>query len=433
MMNENKITNIEFNENFYRSKEIFSDREDFMIISNKYYHMMKDDMPEDIKNVLLKTRIAPIRLLVHGSWNHFDDKACAALLMVIYDNDVDIHRKVIGEIPEDIKTSEEVSDEYKYDYICDIGRRYDPEGHFFDHHQELDKEHEEYAAFGLLYDHLVPKEFQKKYLPKFTSFVRKMDRHDSGFETSELCNFIKDASSNNFEVYDSFMSHIKIISSAFRMMIMKEVGMRLSMEKIKYSVIEFDNVKVLKLDKFSPLSGDIARENECQLVYWQCPINDARNPGYFQIQTVRIDPDKYDTEVRFPEEWGENPPEGVTFCHKSGFLAVAKTESVVMDIIPQVVPNLKKKLTITIDLSVDTDIERIEEILDNQLNKFIGVEMTSNMEGIKLNIKDGKETIDKNFLISRLAMTVDDLCTGPLYNYADEVLDKPAGWGGTND
>ena len=101
----------------------------------------KKPFPFDKEKIskIKKTEENGYSILVHSGVNHFDDRACVALFrLIMAGSPVTYTRAIIDPINNDNPAWEQEVPEGKVSVIADIGRRYDPENGYFDHHQELD-------------------------------------------------------------------------------------------------------------------------------------------------------------------------------------------------------------------------------------------------------------------------------------------------------
>lgn len=401
-----------------------------------------------------------IRVVVHGGVNHFDDRAVCALMEVYTsfhnDNcDEDDQYEIVFERNTNPEVNPEVPCwelEKPASIIADIGRIYDPEKGYFDHHQELPEGKESYAAFGLLWDYLTTPE-TREYYKEFTSFVRKMDAHDTGVMNSDLCNFIRatylpvqdimgDGEDEDFVMIgkdgietDGFIESVKWLATLFRRYFMRCHAKREAEKKLieESETLEIDGKKVFKVSQGgNPAALGYAIENGYDVLFFQCAENDDRNPNKYLVRTVPLQEGSHDTKWRFPHEWSEKEtaPACVRFCHKSGFMMVVDTEDDAKNLIEGMIllKNAeKKKITITIS-GDDLDLNLLKKTFDKKFpteihdlwNGAINELTTEDESNITV---DMDKSLDSNMLISHLS----DVMLEGVYNMADEILDRPAG------
>ena len=416
-------------------------------------------------------------ILVHGGVNHFDDRACVALFRLIMagqptsytrntiepiegDEPAWEHEVTLIEEKTDNMTYQKVSVERqtKYSIICDIGRKYDPEKGYFDHHQELDEAHKNYAAFGLLWEYYTTPEM-RAYYKEFDKFVHQMDDHDMGVKKSPVCDFFRNfnAFSETTGYYDDdeslFEGSVRILTNLFRRMLInshinriaeKEAAIGAEVKTVKKE--SGKELKICMLTHFFPAGELYAASAGCVLVAWKSPEDDDRNPGKYVIRTVRSDPDSYATPIRFPAEWSnkDTAPDYVAFCHKTGFMAVVDTYEQAVDSLNHVVLNDKADKQFTITLKCPECV-KLDDMYNQYMSEFgimgdynegnieitrfpepedMGIYEDTRELTVKIDIKNG---VAGNQLISMLGRLFSNQCCEELYDYYDEILEKPAG------
>lgn len=414
-------------------------------------------------------------ILVHGGVNHFDDRACVALFRLIMAGESTTYvRKTIQPIDNDLPAWEQpisISED-KYDLatyekkeethegrvsiIADIGRKYDPENGYFDHHQELDDGHKNFAAFGLLWEYYTTPQM-REYYKEFDAFVRSMDEHDMGVKKNPVCDLFRNFNKFSDPVYEDsddtlFNESVSILTMLFRRMLVNchisrkaeiEAGLEGEVKVVKNKI--GNDMKVAILRKFFPGAEAYARKKGCLLVAWKLADNDDRNPGCYHVQTVRPDPASYATPVIFPEEWSDmdKKPEYVKFCHKTGFLAIVDTYENVLECLNHMVICEKPDKVYNLRIVVP-DETSLETIYDKYMSEFCGmgdysdgyikIEQYPNPDdmGIYEDTREVsidfnmKESYSANQGISMLNRIFADI-TEDLYDYHDEILEKPAG------
>jgi len=265
----------------------------------------------------------------HAGVFHADDVFSAALLEMLFD-EIEIVRTF--KVPDQIKDDE---------IVFDIG------GGKFDHHKELEYRDDEktmpYAAFGLLwreFGHELVSDMGFKTIER--ELVIPIDKADNGCEFNPLTSFI---SKLNMSWNDDNKDDPKYLDKRFRLAVWNASSIlftfinRSKSTDAAVKVIEessdkykehFDN-HILVLDKYVPWK-DICNEMEL-------PIRFAVYPslrGGYNIES--IDSDKYP----LPEEWLDELPEGMTFCHLSRFLAATNTleDAIKYAHVAKVIPNM---------------------------------------------------------------------------------------------
>ena len=420
-------------------------------------------MPSPFVKNLHRDLRGDISVLVHANLNHFDDRAVCALILSIYSytNKIRIGRCTIDPIKDSsINTWE--NKEMPYSIIADIGRVYDGDHGYFDHHQELDEAHKDFAAFGLVWEYFTDEE-TREYYREFDKFVHKMDLHDVGVMPNELCSFFRNYNlmptekTNPNEGYENaqlgrFFRTVKLLSSVFDRMLIKCHINRLCEKEIKeHSHISKvtlgygEEKNVIIMDKYYQSWMNVAKDNGCIAGAWLNSDTD-RNPGKYTVRNVQNE-ETYIADYRFPEAWAEAPLEHMTFCHKAGFLCVVDSEEDVLDVCSKMVspsePVEKEKnckcIHISLVLPINTDLESIKNSFEQNLPFKEGVYVGSGWTS-----KSGEYYGDStNYEFNMLNLASPYNALGHLGKWLDEtgdtiaktepvdsIMEGPAGWNG---
>lgn len=252
--------------------------------------------------------------VTHAGIFHADDVFSTALLKILNPS---IHiRRVFkaDECPQDT-------------IIYDIGMGK------FDHHQkniEIRDDGNPYAAFGLLwreFGHLILSDYQR--LKFDNDFVRPIDKADNGLEHNQLTTIISSFVPNwNEEDQDMDAAFYKAVSFAKEILEREfsRIKAEEKAEKIILDAYKSAKEEIVVLEKFVPWQTTLERTNAEFIIFpslrggWNAQVIKQKNilPGW---------EDK--PRVPFPKEWHgateEELPEGVTFCHPSGFMLTANT------------------------------------------------------------------------------------------------------------
>ena len=252
----------------------------------------------------------------HSGKFHADDIFASALLKILFPG---IEIKRVSSIPEGI----DVNDIENGYIVYDIG------GGRFDHHEpEEEKEYREngvvYAAFGKLW-----REFGYSIVNDESSFymidialceyIDSADNYGTGNPLSfVISNFNPDWDSE-IDSDDSFNEVVEVAKKLLKATIDKALAKERAMEAIKDEAFYEGNCMLLP-----------------RYIPWQCFVKDLnidfvifpsnRGEGY-NVMTVPSNGFGSSPRIPFPYEWwgNKNKDLGMTFCHSSGFMAVAET------------------------------------------------------------------------------------------------------------
>lgn len=244
----------------------------------------------------------------HGGVFHADDVFSAALLRILNPN-IKIARGF------------KVPDDYT-GIVFDVG------GGEFDHHAEPRATRENgvpYAAFGKLWAVYGPQlvgEAEAKQLDE--SFIQPLDATDNGGATNPLSiaisamNPLWDAPQETQDV--CFASAVELAMGILRRMLQSAKSRNAAAEVADAAIVQDGQIAVL--DSFAPVMNRLVGSGKAFLVF-------PSNRGGWNAQVVPVAVNSREPVLPFPKEWWgaskENLPDGVTFCHASGFLLAAGT------------------------------------------------------------------------------------------------------------
>ncbi|MGM0482263.1 MAG: MYG1 family protein [Patescibacteria group bacterium] len=289
-----------------------------------------------------------IKIVTHNGHYHSDDIFAVAVLLLYLkeeENEVEILRT------RDEKVIEEA------DFAVDIGGRHDPDKGLFDHHQEEGVGNREngvpYAAFGLVWRHygvdLSGGEEEAETIDR--KLVQPIDAGDNGVRISQ--NIFEDVTpysvqhffsaflptwreANEVDVNKVFQNCVDIAKSVLKREIKKARDEKQGKEMVKKSLNEYSGERVVVLEDYYPWK-EVALEHP-EIFFMVYPSSEGSS---WHVQGVPSEKNSMSTRLSFPEEWrGKREPEipevtGVedaVFCHKAGFLAVARSKEGALDL-----------------------------------------------------------------------------------------------------
>ncbi len=293
------------------------------------------------------------KLATHDSFFHADELFALAVLK-LYLTKQGIKIKIIRSRDPKILA--------KCDYLVDVGRQYNPEKKYFDHHQvdeSLTRENGiPYAAFGLVWkhfgQHLVSNKEIFNHLEK--KLVQPIDALDNALKISKP--LIEDLSEYNLAM------GIGAISSAFpeeeidkgfnyalnfvETVLIGEINraeIKHHSEALVYDlIIKQNNPTILILDKYLPWKSATVKNKTIKFVIYPGQKNDK----WFVQPAVDTLEDFAPARIPFPSSWMGKENEALyevsqiidaIFCHKSGYLGTAKTKEAAMEMARKALEN----------------------------------------------------------------------------------------------
>ena len=257
-------------------------------------------------------------LITHGASFHADDVFATALMKILNPYAVCVRTLDPNTYVEDLIKEEGVIKDRIIVY--DIGRGE------FDHHQ-LDTPVRDngikYAAFGLLWKAFGDHE-QYPYFDE--DFIQQIDDHDNGGKECEINKIIRafnqtDNETSNIDAFDNVVNNIAIpILTRLFIQYDEDNLIREALEQCEIKE-NCDGLKYI-VSPVPPRNNRYLYEKDIRIV-----IYPHQRGGY----AVQFRSDKFgsmESSYYFPDMWNGKPqeklPDGVTFVHKSGFLANCK-------------------------------------------------------------------------------------------------------------
>jgi uncharacterized UPF0160 family protein len=275
------------------------------------------------------------KICVHDGTFHADDVFAVAALSIYSKGNIKIFRS------RDPKVWDEC------DYVCDVGRVYDPAKKRFDHHQETFKEQRQngirYAAAGLVWKEFGEKICGSSEIAKRVdeSLIQAVDAEDNGQEL--FTPIFKDVNPYTIsdlvadfnptwkeDVSSGMMSFQYLVSVAKRILerSIKDAEDEISGEEhIKKIYNETEDKRLLILDGEYSWQHFVSHLPEPLIV-----VKPIYSNNTWYARAVPVEGHKYDIRIHFPESWAGKEGEelqkvtGVSdakFCHKGRFLCFA--------------------------------------------------------------------------------------------------------------
>lgn len=238
----------------------------------------------------------------------------------------------------------------KADIVLDVGNIYDPEKNRFDHHQRGGAgTHENgipYASFGLVWKHYGEKICSKSVAKEIEEkLVVPIDARDNGMNLSKyLVEGVKEYTVSRELVYSlrntPDKKGFKHMLELAKLIIDSEINLAEKNEReekeVVKRIIEQGEPEILMLEEDLFWDREAAKYKRIKLVIYPEP-----DINQWCIETPRDDYNDYSTNrLLFPENWrglrdGElekaSGIQGVVFCHRGGFFAVARTKEAALE------------------------------------------------------------------------------------------------------
>ena len=273
--------------------------------------------------------------LTHGGTFHADDVFSTALLKLVCP---EFRYSRILNVPEDV--GKEV-------IVYDIGRGK------YDHHQEgVDVRPIsgiKYAAFGLLWreygEYFVSHSAARKF---DESFVQYMDEHDNTGKQNTMASAISAFNRNwndpkEFDQDAAFAEAVEFATIYLRKAISSIESMDRASEIVETAYREADQhifPKIIHLEKFVPWKGVLIKYPDAGFVVY------PSLRGGYSAEAIQKSVSDISSRIPFPKEWrGADPsmlPDGITFCHSSGFLCAANTRDLAQKACEKAIRSLKR-------------------------------------------------------------------------------------------
>ncbi len=247
-------------------------------------------------------------IYVHGGLFHADDAMCVAIATYI-NPFVKVER--VFKAPETIEDGT---------VVCDIGfGRYD-------HHQEDARRREsgeKYAACGLLLEDVWQDIFpdEASYQAFVRDFIIPIELADNGVAVNPLSLAISSfvpAWDSDEEMDAAFQ---KAVDALHRVLIreVKAAESRIRAESIVQQALSESDGDIVVLPQYAPWDMLCSDRYTAKFVVY------PSNRGGYNLQTITVEPDSFQSKQALPAEWLDKKPEGCTFVHQGRFIAAFDT------------------------------------------------------------------------------------------------------------
>ena len=208
----------------------------------------------------------------------------------------------------------------------------------FDHHMAREEcpayeDGTHYASFGLLCKALG---LLTEYGEDFTALVKAIDNADNG--EGEDRPYISEVVSSFNPSWNedgsptarnaAFEKAVEVAKMLLERVIVASKA-KAQADAIATEALEASNDTVVELPKFVPWESIITAETGKKVVVFQGLRGD------WNARLVPTEPGSFATIAHFPKEWwgapAENLPEGITFCHATGFMLAGATREAVLE------------------------------------------------------------------------------------------------------
>jgi len=253
------------------------------------------------------------RILTHNGIFHADEVTAIALIKVFIDPELEIDR---------VSHNEVIENPQDYDFIIDIGQKYDTEK-WFDHHH-IDPEEQQIASAGLIWNYIAAK-FDKicidEAYPSISKFIEQVDLNDIGqlkadqFSIIDLIKHLNESNIYSVEQYNSFLYATDTISKY----IIKLKGKDELKSKAKYQ-LECCEIKdnIIISSQFIPEWQSVLVGSKIGYFMWF-----DKNQNIWKVQVVPKHLDSFESAYTLEPECKNNE---VEFVHNAKFFAVGSKE-----------------------------------------------------------------------------------------------------------
>ena len=237
----------------------------------------------------------------------------------------------------------------KADIVLDVGGIYDPEKKRFDHHQKegagTHKNGVPYASFGLIWKHYAKEICSKEVAEDIEKrLVIPIDARDNGQSVSNpnelgiidhrtadtISNFNPTKEEGYADLTGQFYKAIEVAKEVIKREIAWAESEIKAEEKVQEEFIKQGQPEILILDKAIEWEKAVAKIKKIKWV-----VKPDRDNNNWKIKSARDNLESYTDRSFFPESWrGLRDKElqdvsgikDAIFCHRGGFVAIAKTK-----------------------------------------------------------------------------------------------------------
>lgn len=297
-----------------------------------------------------------IKISTHSGFYHADELFAVAALKLILERE---NKKV-----EIIRTRDKEL-AFSCDYCVDVGREYNPAKNRFDHHQVdeglIRANNIPYAAFGLIWKHFGDKLVSSKDILDSIEqkLVQPIDAMDNAVTLStknfEGINEYNIASAiyamSQYHGVDKLNESFFNCLTMCEQILVGEINQAEDKQKSRQIVLETikkqQEPKILILDKYHSWKEIVLSYSNILFVLYP----DVNTSNWYLQPAKNSKEDFGDYRINFPTSWlgkehqelaSASGVEEAVFCHKSGYLAVAKTKDAAISM-AQITINLQSQ------------------------------------------------------------------------------------------
>jgi uncharacterized UPF0160 family protein len=245
------------------------------------------------------------KIATHNKTFHCDEITAIALLKLFTDEEYTIHR-----------LDHETDNFEQYDFVIDIGRKFDGKK-YFDHHQYKGGK----SSAGLIWEYLG----EGQYYPRISKLIDAVDRNDTGvekakeFEYSSLMKAFNQRSTSSKEQEEYFYKALEFALTVLGSLKRNQEDYEDAKDIVKNSFLFDKNQKIIELESFNP--------------HWGSFINGITTPNIKAVVWEDEDEENWKVKItsKYPGSFELNykpfkPDSSMDFVHSSGHFAVAKNE-----------------------------------------------------------------------------------------------------------
>jgi len=276
---------------------------------------------------------------VHSGSFHGDDVFAVAILRLIYP-EIKI-----------IRTRE--PEEYnKAEIRVDVGKKYNPKTHDFDHHQPEDigqRNNIPYAAAGLVWKHfgVLLTESNEAWEHIDKKIMQPIDARDNGqdyFESTlgtpyviqDVIDIFNPSWQDSFPNFDeAFEDMVQLATKILKREIYEANGMKKAEEIVKKALEESSEDYII-LEKYCPWEETVIKESDIKYVIYPSTTEQ------WGAKAVPVEVDSFENRKSFPKEWEGLEFEelekvtgvkGAVFCHKNLFIVFADSKEAIIELV----------------------------------------------------------------------------------------------------
>lgn len=284
-----------------------------------------------------------LKVVAHSGNFHADDIFAVATLSLLLEKE--------GKEYEVIRTRDEKIIETG-DYVVDVGGVYNELKNRFDHHQEGRAGEREngipYASFGLVWKKFGEELCGNREVADKIDIVlvQYIDATDNGVSVVEtkfkdvypydiglFFNSYTPSWKEKVDIDKVFAHLVDIAREVLNREIIKRNNIIEARSIVQKIYADSEDKRLIVMDSYYPSYDALSRYPEPLLIVY------PRDDGKWGLSSLKIDPNKFEYRMYFPESWGGKRDSefeeisgvsGAVFCHTGRHLAVAKSKEAVL-------------------------------------------------------------------------------------------------------